>query len=166
MGKFGELVTVAEWKKALEDLLDRAAALSGEGKEIGEVLDDLQAFIKASPAKCDFLDKIAFKAGGDLADAEINRRIASIAARKQDIEAAMKTLTSATDDLQKAKSNLEFEQIVKTLKLSTAIVDELSELRAALSESEKSALDKAIAAAKTASDIQKLLKEHKAPVDA
>lgn len=161
MGKFDELETIEEWKKALEDLLDRASALSTQGEEIGEVLDDLRTFIKESPGKCDFLDKIAFKAGGDLADAEINRRIASIAARKQEIEAEMKRLTSATDDLRKAKSNLEFEEIIKTLQLSTAIVGELKELRATLTDEEKGTLDKAVAAAKTADDIQRLLKEHK-----
>jgi hypothetical protein len=162
MGKFDELVTIAEWTKALEDLLDRAASLSQQGQEIGEVLDDLQAFIKASPAKCDALDKIAFRAGGDLAQADIKRRIDAIASRKQDIAAETKTLASATTDLQQAKSSLEFQDVIRTLELSTAVVDELKTLRATLSEPEKSALDKAIAAAKTANDIQKLLKEHKA----
>jgi len=161
MGKFDELVTIEEWKRALDELLDRARVLSSLGTEIAEVLDDLRAFIKASPGKCDFLDKIAFKAGSDLADAEINRRIASIAARKQDIETEMKKLTAATDDLKKAQSELQFEQIIKSLQLSTAIVDEITELRAALSDEEKAALDKAIAVAKTVDDIQKLLKKQK-----
>jgi hypothetical protein len=73
----------------------------------------------------------------------------------------MKKLTAATDNLKKAQSDLQFEQIIKTLQLSTAIVDEIKELRAALSDEEKAALDKAIAVAKTADDIQKLFKKQK-----
>jgi hypothetical protein len=164
MAKFDELETIEEWKKALQDLLDQAGAAAARGEGVGDVQTDVLAYIKASPGKCNFLDKIAVKAANDLVEQEITRLVASIAARKQDIEAAMKTLNSATDGLRQSESDLKFEQIIATLQLSTAIVVEVKQLRADLADDDKANLDKAIAAAKTASDIQKLVERFKVTV--
>ena len=165
MAKFDELETIEEWKNALEDLLDQAGAAAARGQGLGDFQTDVLAYIKASPAKCNFLDKIAVKAANDLVEQEFTRLIASIAARKQDIETAMKTLNSATDGLRKSESDLKFEQIIEALHLSTAIVEEVKQLRADLADEDKANLDKAIAAAKTANDIRKLVKQFKVTED-
>ncbi len=70
-----------------------------------------------------------------------------------------------TDGLRKSESDLKFETIIEALQLSKAIVDELTELRKDLADEEKANLDKAIAVAKTANDIQKLVKQFKITED-
>jgi hypothetical protein len=74
-------------------------------------------------------------------------------------------LNAATDDLHKSERDLEFDRIIETLQLSTAIIEEVKQLRADLADEEKGSLDKAIAAAKTANDIEKLIKPFKVTED-
>ena len=144
-------------------MLDQAINSAGRGEGIGIIQSDVLAFIKASPGMCDELDLIAVKAANDLFEQETTRLIALIASRKQEIEALMKKMGRVTDGLRKSESDLKFEQIIETLQLSKAIVDELTELRKDLADEDKSKLDRAIAAAETATDIQKLVKEFKRP---
>lgn len=163
MVSFNRLTTFQDWKKALDAMLDQAVNSAGRGEGIGIIQSDVLAFIKASPGMCDELDLIAVKAANDLFEEETTRLIALIASRKQEIEALMKKMGRVTDGLRKSESDLKFEQIIETLQLSKAIVDELTELRKDLADEDKSKLDRAIAAAETATDIQKLVKEFKRP---
>jgi hypothetical protein len=165
MATFDRLNTFEEWKNALDAMLDRAIESAGKGEGIGTIQSDILAFIKASPGMCDELDLIAVKAANDLFEQEATRLIALIASRKEEIEALMKKMGLATDRLRKSESDLKFEKTIEALQLSKAIVDELTELRKDLADEEKANLDKAIAAAKTANDIQKLLKQYKITED-
>ena len=163
MRTFDRLTTFQDWKKALDAMLDEAINSAGRGEGIGIVQSDVLAFIKASPGMCDELDLIAVKVANDLFEQEVTRLIALIASRKQEIEALMTKMGRATDGLRKTESDLKFETVIKALQLSKAIIDELTELRKELADGEKAKLDRAIAAAETASDIQKLIKEFKTP---
>jgi hypothetical protein len=163
MMTFDRLNTFEDWRKTLDAMLDRAISSAGRGEGIGTIQSDVLAFIKASPGMCDELDLIAVKAANDLFEREATRLIALIASRKQEIEALMTKLGRVTDGLRKSESDLKFETIIKALQLSKAIIDELTELRKELADGEKAKLDKAIAAAETANDIQKLIKAFKAP---
>jgi hypothetical protein len=161
MATFDQLKTFEDWRKALDAMLDQAIDSARKGEGIGTVQSDVMAFIKASPGMCDELDLIAVKAANDLFEQEATRLIALIASRKGEIEALMKKMGLATDGLRKSESDLKFEKTIEALQLSKGIVDELTELRKDLADEEKANLDKAIAAAKTANDIQKLVKQYK-----
>jgi hypothetical protein len=165
MATFDRLNTFEDWKKALDVMLDQAIGSADQGDGIGAIQSDVLAFIKASPGMCDELDLIAVKAANDLFEREATRLIALIASRKQEIEALMKKMGLATDGLRKRESDLKFEKIIEALQLSKALVDELTGLRRELAEEEKANLDKAIAAAKTASDIQKLVTQYRITED-
>lgn len=165
MATFDRLITFEDWKSSLDGILDQAIASAGKGEGIGTVQSDVLAFIKASPGMCDELDVIAVRAANDLFEQEVTRLIALIGSRKQEIEALMKKMGLATEKLRKTESDLKFEKIIEGLQLSKAIVDELTELREDLSDPEKANLDKAVAGAKTANDIQKLVKQYKVTED-
>ncbi len=165
MATFDRLRTFEDWKKALDAILDQAIDSAGKGEGIGTVQSDVMAFIKASPGFCDELDLIAVKAANDLFEQEVTRLIILIASRKQEIEALVKRMGLATEALRKSESDLKFEKVIEALQLSKAIVDELVELRKDLAGEEKATLDKAIAAAKTANDINKLIKQYKITED-
>ena len=141
----------------------RLSTRRAEARASAVVQSDVLAFIKASPGMCDELDVIAVKAANDLFEQETTRLIALIASRKQEIEALMKKMGRVTEGLRKSESDLKFETIIEALELSKAIVDELTELRKDLTDEDKAKLDKAIAVAETANDIQKLVKEFKGP---
>jgi hypothetical protein len=161
MTKFDQLNTIADWTKALDVLLDQAAAAARKGQGLGDIQSDLLAFIKASPGKCDFLDEIAVAAANDLFENEVNRLIASIASRKRDLESATKAMRSVTEELHKSESDLKFEKIIETLQVSTAIIEELKQVREDLTDEDKAVLDKAVAVSQTADEIQKLIKQFK-----
>jgi hypothetical protein len=163
MMTFDRLNTFDDWKTALDAMLDQAINSAATGEGLGSIQSDVLAFIKASPGMCDELDLIAVKAANDLFEQEATRLIALIASRKREIEALMRMMGLATDGLRKSESDLKFETIIKALQLSKAIIDELTELRKDLADEEKAKLDRAIAAAKTANDIQKLIMEFKRP---
>jgi hypothetical protein len=165
MMTFDRLNTFEDWKNTLDGMLDQATHSVGRGEGIGTIQSDVLAFIKASPGMCDELDVIAVKAANDLFEREATRLIALIASRKQEIEALMKKMQLSTDRLRKSESDLKFEKIIEALQLSKAIVDELTALRKDLADEEKANLDKAIAAAKTADDIQRLLKRYRITED-
>jgi hypothetical protein len=161
MAKFDQLNTIADWTKALDVLLDQADAAAKKGQGLGDIQSDLLAFIKASPGKCDFLDEIAVAAANDLFEKEVTRLIASIASRKRDLEIATKAMSSVTEDLHKSESDLKFEKIIETLQVSAAIIEDLKHVREDLTDEEKAVLDKAVAVAKTADAIQRLVKQYK-----
>ena len=163
MMTFDRLTTFQDWKNALDVMLDEAINSADRGEGIGIVQSHVLAFIKASPGMCDELDLIAVKVANDLFEQEVTRLVALIASRKQEIEALMMKMGRATDGLRKTESDLKFETVIKALQLSTAIVDELTELRKDLADREKAKLDRAIAAAETAFDIQKLITGFKTP---
>ena len=161
MAKFDHLNTIADWAGALDALLDQANTATSKGQGLGDVQSDLRAFIKASPGKCDFLDEIAVAAANDLFETEVTRLIASIASRKRDLEIATKAMNSVTEDLHKSESDLKFEKIIEALQVSAAVIEELKDVRDDLTDDEKAILDKAVAVAKTADEVQKLVKQYK-----
>jgi len=161
MTKFDQLNTIADWTKALDVLLDQAAAAANKGQGLGDIQSDLLAFIKASPGKCDFLDEIAVVAANDLFEKEVTRLIASIASRKRDLDIATRAIGAATADLRKSESDLKFEKIIATLQVSTAIIEDLKQVREDLTDEDKAVLDKAVAVAQTGEAIQKLIKQFK-----
>ena len=165
MPRFEQLNTIADWAGELNRLLDEADTAGRKGKGLDGTQSNLLAFIKASPGKCDFLDDIAVAAANDLFEKEVTRLIASIASRKRDLEIAMKAVNSATADLHKSESDLKFERIIETLQVSAAIIEDLKHVRDDLTDDEKGILDKAVAVAKTADDIQKLVKQYKVTDD-
>ena len=165
MPRFEQLNTIADWAGELNRLLDEADTAGRKGKGLDGTQSNLLAFIKASPGKCDFLDDIAVAAANDLFEKEVTRLIASIASRKRDLEIAMKAVNSATADLHKSESDLKFERIIETLQVSAAIIEDLKHVRDDLTDDEKAILDKAVAVAKTADDIQKLVKQYKVTDD-
>ena len=165
MPRFEQLNTIADWAGELNRLLDEADTAGRKGKGLDGTQSNLLAFIKASPGKCDFLDDIAVAAANDLFEKEVTRLIASIASRKRDLEIAMKAVNSATADLHKSESDLKFEKIIETLQVSAAIIEDLKHVRDDLTDDEKGILDKAVAVAKTADDIQKLVKQYKVTDD-
>ena len=159
MGKFDQLVTIAQWTQALDALLERANAAATSGGAVAGIQEDLFAFVKESPGKCDFLDVIAAAAANDLFDREASRLIASIASRKRELQIATKTLNSVTTDLGKTESQLKFEKIIQTLQVSADLIQELKDVRKDLTEEQKSILDRALAIADSVDDIQELLRE-------
>ena len=107
---------------------------------------------------------IAVKAANDLFEQEATRLIALIASRKQEIEALMKMMGLATDGLRKSESDLKFETIIESVE---AVEGDYRRAQASCGRisptRRRRSLDKAIAAAETANDIQKLIKEFKTP---
>ena len=51
--------------------------------------------------------------------------------------------------------------IIETLQVSAAVIEELKDVRDDLTDDEKAILDKAVAVAKTADEVQKLVKQYK-----
>lgn len=163
MATFNHLVTIEQWARELNALLERAAGVAVAGSGAAEVQQDLFAFIKASPGKCDFLDVIAGAAANDLFDRETARLIASIESRRRELQAATKMLQSVTTEVGKSERDLKFERLVETLNVSTSLIEELKAVERELTADQRSTLQKALAIADSIEDVRRLVRQFQAP---
>jgi hypothetical protein len=159
MATFDHLVTLEQWTRELNRLLERAAAAAVAGTGAVAVQQDLFAFIKASPGKCDFLDVIAAGAAHDLFDRETARLIASIESRQRELQVATKTLQSVTAEVGRSERDLKFERLIETLHVSTSLIEELKAVERELTAEQRSTLDKALAIAESIEDVRRLVQE-------
>jgi hypothetical protein len=156
---FDELVTLADWTAALQSILDEAKTAiqsNDQGKKL-ELQDQLRAYIKRSPEKCEFLDNIAHKAIDDLFISVVGSALSAIDARNAELKKATAVVADVTHEAENDAKSIQFKTAIEVLTKAKAAVEKLKALEQQLAQPDQNLLDKIKALTDAISDLSGLL---------
>lgn len=133
------LSTFEDWAGVLHELLATATGsiTSGDITERVEAQKKLNDFIIQSPnAIAGELDNIAKNAINDIFITAIDEALASISSRTADLAIHVKTVKAVTQEAENAAKSIKLESATKVIGAATKIIQDLNNLKNAISDSE------------------------------
>lgn len=153
---FSQLMTLADWTTALEQLIDSAnnALQNNDDNQISNLQDDLFQFQRQSPPNFESLDAIAFKTSLELNRANRNTALKNLANLSQELKNLNSILSVATENATQSADALQLKNVKDFLSKAKTSINILKGLRNDLANSSTDLGKKVAAVMKAIKDFE------------